>query len=94
MTFRGVYRDGVIYVKDAQGLRDGDVVEITGGTAHSTSRSAKRDKKNTRGGSRKSVDPKHPLPGFGAWKHRKDIGDTASFARALRERISSRTPRD
>jgi len=34
---------------------------------------------------------KRPLHGFGAWKHRSDIDDTAEFARSLRRRVSSRS---
>jgi hypothetical protein len=34
-----------------------------------------------------------PPPGFGAWAHRTEIGDTVEFARELRRRMSSRYPR-
>lgn len=35
----------------------------------------------------------HPLPGFGAWKHRPDLPDSADAARDLRHRVSRRTKR-
>lgn len=96
MTYRGVYRDGIVILQGDVDLRNGDSVEVNATPA----RKPKAEKKsasgtNLRRGKVRSSSPKrttakHPLPGFGAWKGRTDIGDTAEFARALRKRTSTR----
>jgi hypothetical protein len=97
MTYRGVYRDGVVYPDGDVDLRNGEYVEI------SRAPSAKKLPKKSRSTSERPVKTKKmskrarvakpPLPGFGAWKHRDDIVDSAEFARELRRRVSSREPR-
>jgi hypothetical protein len=92
MTFRGVYRDGVVYLKDASGLPDGTVVRVTR-ASNGRSVAGKARKQATGGARSRSVKAKNsgrPLPGFGAWKNRADIRDTAGFARAVRRRVSAR----
>ncbi|MBY0260846.1 MAG: hypothetical protein K2Q20_00780 [Phycisphaerales bacterium] len=92
MTYRGVYRDGVIVLSGEVELREGDIVEVTPSKSSRT-RKAKPASKGTTKDVPKPQDvkrssKKHPLPGFGGWKHRTDIGDTAEYVSKLRGRVS------
>lgn len=98
MTYRGIYREGIVILEGEVDLRDGATVDV-----HlSPIRKSSKRKAAEKGGLRRSVkrpvpakraSAKHPLPGFGAWKGRDDIGDTAKFVRDLRKRVGARGKR-
>lgn len=106
MTYRGVYRDGIVVLRGAVDLRNGQPVDVKSTGSSSVKSNASAKAKSAVGGargakgrakSRKPAKPKsakHPLPGFGAWKHRTDIVDSAEFARWLRRRTSTRFSAD
>ena len=101
MTYRGVYRDGIVILQGDIELRNGASVEVNETpakrpTAKSSSVSKKRSvsKKATRAKSPTRNPAKHPLPGFGAWKDRADITDSAAFARDLRRKVSRRAAKN
>jgi hypothetical protein len=83
MPLRGVFSGGHIVVSDPSAFRDGDVVEILPVAARPTR-------------SKRSLGGKKPVPGTteyvasllagaGAWSKRKDIGESAEYARLLRD---------
>lgn len=76
MTFRGIVKNGVIVLQSDAELPEGTSVRVT----------------PSRGPSKKSgkAAKEKQLPGFGAWSHRKDIKDGASFARKLRKNLLRR----
>ncbi len=89
MTFRTVVKDGLIVINTHGEIPDGTPVEVvlaSNGTG---------EKKSMSKGSRRSKGkaPKMAEFGFGMWKHRKDIVDTAEFSRELRIRSSRRIRR-
>jgi len=110
MTYRGVYRDGIVVLQGDVDLRNGEPVDVnsTRGKRYKskTIKKAKSPVGKRRGAKdvapvagakpRPSVKDKsgksaeHPLPGFGAWKHRTDIVDSAAFATGVRKRTSRR----
>jgi hypothetical protein len=95
MTYKGVYRDGIVILHGDVDLQNGAPVEVNPAPRRS-SRTAKTTAPKRRSGATKKSSKKsdHPLPGFGSWKHRSDITDSARFARELRGRVSRRGPRD
>lgn len=91
MMFRGVYRDGVVVPETPVNLPEGAAVEF----ARVTNSRAKPGRRRSTKPSRKPKAKPLPAPGTkayvaailagaGAWAHRKDIPDSASFARRLR----------
>ena len=106
MTYRGVYRDGVVVLQGDVDLQNGERVEVSPSRALGTRlKTAAKTGSIPKGGRRtggrakprafsKTQSAAHPLPGFGAWKHRTDIVDSAEFARALRRRTSTRQSAD
>jgi hypothetical protein len=106
MTFRTVVRDGLIVINTHGEVPDGTPVRIVlpagnAGAAPARRRTSgsKAGKRGARGRAEKRVGAtggrQRSLPefGFGLWKHRSDIGDTAEFARELRTRSSTRSTR-
>lgn len=81
MTFPTVVRDGLIVINTHGEIPDGTPVEVV---------RLKKGTKKTSKRTRKASSSKDPLPGFGGWKHRTDIKDTAEYARELRRRVSRR----
>jgi hypothetical protein len=69
MTFRGVYRDGVVILDDHEGLRNGAVVKVTRSTR---GRKATGKAKTTtpKRGAKKAKDPLLALAGI--WKNRAE----------------------
>lgn len=96
MTFRTTVRDGLVVFNTHGQIPDGTPVEIlpmrSGGTRRvstaKTASSSARAAKSRVSARKKTV--RSPDFGFGMWKHRRDIGDTAAFARELRRRSSTR----
>jgi hypothetical protein len=102
MIYRGVYRDGIVILEGDVDLQNGEPVSVSRGKnvkSKSKAKSATRGRKPA-AASAKSRTPaanrsaKHPLPGFGAWKHRTDIADSVAFARALRRKTGARGSAD
>jgi predicted DNA-binding antitoxin AbrB/MazE fold protein len=96
-VYQGIYLNGVIVLDGKVDLREGDTVEVTP-TRDSSARSGKAEvararlaKAASKPKTKRSKAFKYPLPGFGAWKDRADIGDSADFARGLRARVSARS---
>ena len=98
MTYRGTYRDGIVVLDDSADLRQGETVEVRPLRASTGARTRRAAKPVARSKSapakpapsRDVKAVKRPLPGFGAWKHRTDIPDSAEFARELRRKVSTR----
>lgn len=95
MTFRTTVQDGLIVINTHGEIPDGTVVEVlpvqrNGAAKPQATKRGSKKKSNARGRAR--VSDEHPLPGFGSWKHRTDIVDTAAYARDLRKRASIRKP--
>lgn len=93
--FRAVVQDGLIVINTHGALPDGTLVEVIprpedasrpSTQPHAAHRSKSKQKKTAKRTER------HPLFGFGMWKDRTDIGDTAEFSRELRARASRRGP--
>lgn len=88
MVYRGTVLRGMVVLNDPGALADGTPVDVRPrrqGRRAAAKRvgEAKPAATATRGKAAKkrgSTD----LPGFGSWRHRKDIGDTAEFVRRLR----------
>jgi hypothetical protein len=88
MTFRGVYRDGVVIIDDPSGLRNGAVVEVIQPARVASGASTKvRRKKAT---TKKGKDPLLALAGI--WKDRPEWKgkSTLEVARALRKKAMGR----
>jgi hypothetical protein len=96
MTYRGVYRDGIVVLQGDVDLRNGapvDVKPVPSGRASARPRAASRRSPSAKAGSRNTKVAQHRLPGFGMWKDRwpKSMS-SADIARELRERVSRRVP--
>jgi hypothetical protein len=90
MTFKGIYRDGIIILEDATGLRNGTVVEVTR-PAKRTKAVAKpvaKGKKKPATRRKRSAGSVADWPAFGIWKDRADWKgkSSAEIARELREK--------
>lgn len=94
MILRGIYRDGVVFLNRNTGLRDGDTVEVTRERAKTNDRRVSNGKRARVTGGDSSVrgraNKAEHLPGFGIWKRRKDIGDTAAYVRKMRDGVFTR----
>ena len=89
MTFRAIVRDGLIVVNTHGEVPDGTPVEIL--LPHGSPTKGNRKRPLTKKARKKGPGrPTDPLFGFGMWKHRTDIKDSAAFARELRRRTSRR----
>lgn len=100
MIYRGTVQGGVIVLNGYASLPEGTPVEIlprrriVAGKSRSPRSTTLKPAK-----ARKTapVKPKNPvpkrMPGFGAWRDRSDIGDTAAFVRRLRDAAFERTRR-
>jgi hypothetical protein len=92
MTFRGVFRNGVIVPQEGMSLPNGTVVDIRAGkqgrrqkpATKATSRSEALKQKR----SRKTREDEPVLEGFGMWKNRADWRgkSTLEVARELRRK--------
>ncbi len=99
MVYRGTVLRGVVVLNDPAALPDGTSVEVwpqrqsprTRSTAKAGSK-AKPAATAARAKASKKRASKN-LPGFGSWRHRKDIGDTAEFVRRLRSGVFERPRR-
>ncbi len=76
MTYRGVYRDGVIVLSGDVDLQNGDTVDVNRNSAAGVTPKRKpvsADKKRARAGSSKKKQSEHPFLALaGMWKDRKD----------------------
>ncbi|CAG1010952.1 hypothetical protein PHYC_03965 [Phycisphaerales bacterium] len=84
MTYRGVYRDGIVILQGDVDLRNGDTVEVNSARARKPARRAPTK-------TRKTARVSERLPAFGIWKDRwpKSMS-SAQIARELREQASRR----
>ena len=101
MTYRGVYRDGVVVLQGEVALQDGQSVEVNSAPPSKTK--ARREGKasvKSKAAARTSTRKKTPsatksatraLPGAGMWKDRwpKSMS-SAEVARTLRDEVSRR----
>ncbi len=94
MTYRGIYRDGVVVLQGDVEIPNGSVVEVNAKRTPAAKTKSAVARRARIAKQKPGSKLKPPLPGFGAWKHRTDIGNTADFARALRKRVSKRKARD
>lgn len=83
MTLRAVVQDGLIVVNTHGEIPDGTRVRIV------VPREAKAPQRRTRSVSKRSLAAKADF-GFGMWKRRTDIKDSAEYARGLRKETSRR----
>lgn len=97
MTFRGVYKNGVVILEDATGLRNGETVDVQ--RSKSSAVKAKKSATAKRVG-KMSAKPsikgtRKPLPGFGAWKDRwpADMSSVEVVAEMRREAARRRRGR-
>lgn len=96
MTYRGVYRDGIVVLHGDVDLENGarvDVNPIRGGGRKQAARSARAAKPAKRTRSKGRGATSAALPGFGMWKDRWPRSmSSADIARELRQRVSRRLP--
>lgn len=88
MTFRATIKDGYIQVPPDVRLPDGtrvDVQPVARKAAAAKRTPAKKPRAGTSGASLLKS-----LPGLGAWKKRRDIGDSVEFVRRMRRRSLKR----
>jgi hypothetical protein len=94
MTYRGVYRDGVVIIQGDVSLRDGAQVEITETrTARTPSTTKKPREKKVTAKRRTTTRKRDPLDGLiGFWKDRPDWKGRSSIAIAaeLRDKALGR----
>jgi hypothetical protein len=93
MTWRGISRDAVVVFQGDADLRDGSAVDVNPAPTGKKKISARGRSRGAPKSAAKAKSAKYPLPGFGARKGRKDIVDTAEYARELRRRTSTRKSR-
>lgn len=90
MVYRGTVLRGVVVLNDPAALADGTPVEVRPQTQSRRTRAAAKAGSKTKpaataaGGRVSKKRASKNLPGFGSWRHRTDIGDTAEFVRRLR----------
>ena len=94
MTYRGIYRDGIVTFRGEVDLRNGVSVDVNvaqreKGNAGRTTRPQTKPRKRAKSG--KSSSPNDTLTGFGIWKDRwpKSMS-SAEVARKLRDQVSRR----
>ena len=95
MTYKGIYRDGIVILRGEVDLQNGDPVEVNSAppakrTGTKSGRTSAKSRKPVPTSKRsKSADK---LPAFGIWKDRWPSSMTsAQIARELREQASRRT---
>jgi hypothetical protein len=90
MIFKGIYRDGIIILEDATGLRNGTVVEVTrtAERAKAATKPTAKSKKKSSTRRKRSGGSVADWPAFGIWKNRPDWKGKTSveIARELREK--------
>lgn len=84
MTLRSVVRDGLIVVNTHGEFPDGTPVVIL-----RDDKPRRNGKKKAKTKARRSGSAKLPS-GFGAWKDRTDIGDSAEYIGRMRESVFKR----
>lgn len=92
MTYKGVYRDGVVFLSGDVDLRNGEAVEVNSAKAKKPAKArgaaATSPKSRTTAKRPKATDR---LPAFGIWKDRWPASmSSAQIARELREQVSRR----
>jgi hypothetical protein len=98
MVYRGTVLRSVVVLNDPAALADGTPVEVRprrnglAGKAAKAGTKSKPAAPSARNRASKTRASKN-LPGFGSWRHRKDIGDTAEFVRSLRSGVFERPRR-
>ena len=92
MTYRGVYRNGVVVLEDDTGLRNGTRVEVNPASRPKRPARDRTRSRATKSARRNKTTKRQDLPGFGIWKNRwpKSMG-SAEAARDLRAKVSKRT---
>jgi hypothetical protein len=95
MTYRGIYRDGIVILQGDVDLRNGASVDVNAsragkGGARRVARAQTKPRKGDKSG--KSSAHAGVLSGFGIWKDRwpKSMS-SAEIARKLRDQVSRRT---
>jgi len=78
--------DGIVVLQGDVDLQNGESVDVNPTREIGLGRAKKSASDASEGRAVKSDAVKHPLPGFGAWKDRADIVDSAEFARSLRRK--------
>jgi hypothetical protein len=94
MTLKGVYKDGMVILRSATGLNNGDIVEVTPATRRTRKRKTiarRRSAARSAEAARRRSTRQKPLPAFGAWKDRADLGSSGAEASLkLRRQIERR----
>lgn len=92
MTYRGVYRDGIVVMQGEVGLRNGAAVEVTPARDGRVRKGAAKTARRSGSKPKKSAGSAKPLPAFGIWKDRwPNSMSSAEVACRMREQVSRRT---
>lgn len=93
MTYRGVYRDGIVILDTQVDLRNGEPVEVSPASHRpkKQARGAVARSKPSKDSTRRAKSAPATLPGFGMWKDRWPKSMTsAEVSRRLRAEVSRR----